>query len=456
MTKIANLYPLIFESINDGVFTVDEHFQITSFNNAAERITGIQREDAIGKKCHDVFRANICQKQCALRATLETGTPKHDIRVDVLNANMDAVPIEISTAVLRDENGKMMGGVEIFRDISAVECLRNELSKKHIFEDMVGRSKAMSEIFSILPQIAIADIPVLVRGPSGTGKELVANAIHNLSKRSSNAFIRVNCGALPDTLLESELFGYEKGAFTGAVTGKPGRFAMAHKGTLFLDEIGDISPAFQIKLLRALEEGEIQPLGSTKTIHVDVRLICATNRNLEQLVAENKFREDLYYRIRVVPIDIPPISERREDIPLLVAHFAKRICAKMDRNVPEFSPTVMRYLYDYGFPGNVRELRNILERAFVLCQGDTIEPGCLPNELRGTFAEGFDDKNTFSVESQNITPSNATRTKNQLNHRGTSLKAVLDNVGWNREKAANHLNVSRTTLWRWMKQSGLA
>lgn len=451
MNQITQLYPLIFESINDGVFTVDENFEITSFNAAAEMITGVCRADAIGKKCHDVFRANICQKKCALRRTLETGRPTRDIRVDVLNANMDAVPIEISTAALRDSFGKMVGGVEIFRDISAVELLRSELSHKPIFEDMVGRSKQMEEIFALIPQIAAADVPVLVRGPSGTGKELIANAVHNLSGRKLHPFIRVNCGALPDTLLESELFGYERGAFTGAVASKPGRFTQADNGTLFLDEIGDISPAFQIKLLRALEEGEIQPLGGTKTLKVDVRLVCATNRDLEKLVEENKFREDLYYRIRVFPIHIPPLKERKEDIPLLVNHFARILAAKTGRDAPNFSPKTMRCLYDYEYPGNVRELRNILERIFVLCQGDTVQIECLPEEVR-LAADELPQLKRHMQAAKRLTTSDV---DDVADYAAQSLKAVLDSVGWNREKASKQLNVSRTTLWRNMKKAGL-
>jgi PAS domain S-box-containing protein len=436
------LFPLIFDSINDGVFTVDEHFCITSFNAAAARITGIPAKEALGRRCHEVFRADICQKRCALRHTLETGIPLRDVRVDVLNAEMDAVPIEVSTAILRDGDGHMLGGVEIFRDVSDVELLRSELSNRHIFEDMVGASPAMREIFATIPQVAQSDAPVLVRGPSGTGKELVAGAIHNLSPRRNGPFIRVNCGALPDTLLESELFGHAKGAFTGAVASRAGRFAQADRGTLFLDEIGDISPAFQVKLLRVLEEGEFQPLGDTRLHTADVRLLCATNRNLEKMVQDGEFREDLYYRIRVVTMDIPPLRERREDIPLLVEHLMRRICARIGRPVPAFASRTMRLLYDYDYPGNVRELRNILERAAVLCREGTFDTTCLPPEVLAAAGRP--------------SPAGAPPALSGASTRTEELRALLDRVLWNRSRAARSLGISRTTLWRRMKDQGLA
>jgi PAS domain S-box-containing protein len=448
------LFPLIFDSINEGVFTVDEDFRITSFNAAAERIIGISKSDAIGEPCHEVLRASICQKGCALRSTLETGEPKRDIRVDVLNAHMESVPITISTAVLRDSDGRLIGGVEIFKDVSEMETLRSELDGRRSFRDIIGQSAPMREIFALIPQVAESEAPVLVRGPSGTGKELVAQAVHDLSPRKDSAFIRVNSGALPDTLLESELFGYVRGAFTGANRDKPGRFQLAHGGTLFLDEIGDISPASQAKLLRALEEGEIQPLGAEKTTKVDVRLICATNQDLESMVADGRFREDLYYRIRVIPIDLPPLNQRREDIPLLIAHFVKLHSARTGRPAPGISRKAMRLLYDYKYPGNVRELRNIIERAFVLCSRSTIEPHCLPPEVvfpsdsrvpRAPVAGPLPSEKKIAL----------TDTTSSANRPDTpevrKLLSVLEAHGWNRTATARELGIGRTTLWRRMK-----
>lgn len=446
----SQLVSLIVESINEGVFTVDKDFHITSFNAAAERIIGIDRSEAIGRPCHEVFKTSICQNRCALKETLATGAPLQDVLIDALNAEMEVIPLSVSTAVLNDESGNMLGGVEIFRDRSEVESLRQELSGKHRFRDIIGRSAVMKEIFALIPQVADSDAPVLVQGPSGSGKELVAQAIHELSGRKDEAFIRVNCGALPDTLLESELFGYERGAFTGAVKKKPGRFQQANQGTLFLDEIGDISPAFQVKLLRALEDGEIQPLGSTQIVKTDVRVICATNRNIEQLVREGTFREDLYYRIKVVPIELPQLRQRREDIPLLIDHFLHLHASRAGRTPPRLSDKTIQLLYDYDYPGNIRELRNIIERAMVLCSSDVIEHYLLPREVLG-------QERPEMFEPQ-ITPGEARSESSALSKHSPSarsLLSVLEAHQWNRAGAAKALKISRTTLWRKMKEHGL-
>ncbi len=455
------LFELVFQSISEGVFTVDENFRITAFNSAAEKITGIPAEMAVGRKCHEVFRANICQNRCALKHTLQTGNPRSDVRVDVLDANMDPIPIEVSTAVLRDTDGRMIGGVEIFRDISEIELLRGELGQRHEFSRIIGASPAIQSVLSVVPQVAQSDAAVLIQGQSGTGKELVAGAIHELSRRRDKALVRVNCAALPDTLLESELFGYMKGAFTGAVADKPGRFAQADGGTLFLDEIGDISPAFQVKLLRVLEEGEFQPLGSTRTITVDVRLICATNLDLAQMVRDGTFREDLYYRIRVVPLHMPSLAERRQDIPMLIDHFVKLISARMGRRPPGFSPRTMRLLYEYHYPGNVRELRNILERVLVLCNQDVVEPPCLPPEIY--MPRHFESASV--VPGEEAEPGRLAANNDSLRRsvsppylagdEAATLKQALAAASWNRNLAAKRLGISRTTLWRRMRKYGL-
>jgi PAS domain S-box-containing protein len=452
------LFPLLLDSVNEGVFTVNKDFRITSFNQAAEAVTRIPRAEALGRPCHEVFKASICQKGCALRKTLESGEARRNIRVDILNGDMEVVPIAVSTAVLKDSAGHMAGGVEIFRDLSDIETLRNELAGRHCFQNIIGQSRLMQDVFALIPQVAGSDVPVLVRGPSGTGKELVAEAIHELSLRQDEEFVRVNCGALPDTLLESELFGYVKGAFTGATGNKPGRFQQADKGTLFLDEIGDISPAFQVKLLRALEEGEIQALGDTKSTHVDVRIICATNRDLEEMVKQGKFREDLFYRIRVVPIDLPALRDRREDIPLLISHFIKTLSIRTSRSPLEVSQASMEILYDYDYPGNVRELRNILERAFVLCKGDVIEASVLPPEVLGhpsikTSSAGGAVRVLANQATEG--PAFTAPADPGQSREAHKLRAVLDRYGWKRSAAARALEISRTTLWRRMKAFGL-
>ncbi|MBI5538316.1 MAG: sigma 54-interacting transcriptional regulator [Deltaproteobacteria bacterium] len=443
------MYPIIFDSIHEGVFTVDSEFRITSFNRAAERITGTRRSAAIGRKCYEVFRANICQSECALKRSLRTGQPVRAARIDILDAAKRTVPIEVSTAVLRDR-GKLMGGVEIFRDISQEEALRHELRNQHAFGDIIGASPPMQEVFRTLPDIAASDAPVLVEGPSGTGKELVARALHNLSRRKERPFVQVNCGALPDTLLESELFGYAKGAFTDAKKDKPGRFLIADKGTLLLDEVGDISPAFQVKLLRVLQEGEFTPLGGTRSVRVDVRLITATNRDLAEMVRRGTFREDLYYRIRVVPISLPPLRERRSDIPLLVDHFVRKLAAKTGKPIREVSAAAMDVLCSHDFPGNVRELDNVLQRAFVLCHGTRIEAMHLPGEW-ATPPKASAGKGA----ARKARPSSRDDADVDSGSGEAVLRAELERHRWDRGETAAALGIGRTTLWRRMKRLGI-
>jgi PAS domain S-box-containing protein len=321
----------ILESISDGVFTVDADWHITSFNRAAESITGIRRRDAIGKTCSDVFRASMCEADCALRHTVKTGKPIINQSAFIVDSAGRRIPISVSTAILRDEHGRITGGAETFRDLSLVEELRKELEGRCQMGDLVSRSAAMHRICELLPQIAPSDATVLIHGETGTGKELLARAIHNMSPRKNKPFIPVNCGALPDTLLESELFGYVKGAFTGAGKDKPGRFALAEGGTVFLDEIGDISPAMQVRLLRVIQERTYEPLGATQTRYADVRIIAATHRDLAALIRKGTFREDLFYRLNVVKLDLPPLRKRKEDVPLLVEHFVARFNRRQQR-----------------------------------------------------------------------------------------------------------------------------
>ncbi|HNU70300.1 MAG TPA: sigma 54-interacting transcriptional regulator [Thermodesulfobacteriota bacterium] len=371
----------ILESINEGVFTVDLQWRVTTFNRAAERITGITREEALGRPCCEVFRANICEKACALKRTIATGKPLVNVTAHIINAAGRRIPIRVSTALLTGGNNAVIGGVETFQDLSRVEQLQKELAAHYTFEDIVGRSPLMSGLFDILPQIAESSSTVLIEGASGTGKELFARAIHNLSARRHQRFIAINCGALPDTLLESELFGYKAGAFTDARRDKPGRFALANGGTIFLDEIGDISPAMQVRLLRVLQEGSVEPLGAVEPVKVNVRVVAATNKNLSKLVRTGKFRDDLFYRIRVVHLVLPSLRERREDIPLLIDHLVTKFNNRQGKDIAGVSDEVMARLMQHDYPGNIRELENIIEQAFVLCRGSLIELHHLPPEL---------------------------------------------------------------------------
>ncbi|MDP8244877.1 MAG: sigma 54-interacting transcriptional regulator [Candidatus Hinthialibacter antarcticus] len=431
---------IILDSIADGVFTVDRNWNVTSFNRAAEKIIGISRQDAVGKPCCEVFRSSICESHCALKHTLKTGAPIINRTIYIIDLKGNQIPISISTALLKNSRGAVVGGVETFRDLSQVEELRKKLYEKYSFEDIVGHSAGMKRIFDVLPQVAASDATSVLIGESGTGKELFARAIHHLSSRNNKAFIAINCGALPDTLLESELFGYKAGAFTDAKRDKPGRFALADHGTIFLDEIGDVSPAMQVRLLRFLQEKTFEPLGATKSQTVDVRVIAASNKDLHQLVRRGKFREDLFYRVNVIRIEIPPLRERREDIPLLVQHFISSFNRVHEKAISHVSDRVMAALMTYPFPGNIRELENIIEHAFVLCRGPLIEATHLPPYLTDSNkAYEWNDQKSLSL--QKLETIHITNTLNQYHG--------------NRTAAAKALGIHPTTLFRKIKSLGI-
>ncbi|KAB1442793.1 sigma-54 interaction domain-containing protein [Pseudodesulfovibrio senegalensis] len=372
----------VLASIADGVFTVDTDWNITYFNEAAERITGIPAEEALGQKCWDVFHSSLCDGSCALRECVANSGVISCKSIFIVRPDGQKVPVSISAAPLRNADGEIVGGVETFRDLTELQLMRRKVEEHYSFEDIVGRSEALDKIFRILPQVSRSEATVLLLGESGTGKELFARAVHNLSTRREGPFVAVNCGALPDTLLESELFGYKAGAFTDAKGDKPGRFELAAGGTIFLDEIGDLPAKLQVKLLRVLQEKVYEPLGGVKPVPCDARIIAATNRDLETLVAEGTFRQDLYYRLNVVTLRLPPLRERREDIPLLVNHFIREYNTLQDKNVQGVSEDVMALLLRHDFPGNVRELENILEFAFILCSNGFIQLEHLPDSIR--------------------------------------------------------------------------
>ena len=374
-------HELILDSITEGVFTVDLDWHITSFNRAAEKITGIPRAQALGRHCFEVFRADVCETGCVLRQTIHTRVPMVNVPVYVYRADKKRIPISVSTTLLKDEADNIIGGVETFQDMSALRELQKALRQQHSFEDIVSKNPRMLKIFGILPQVAESSSTVLIEGASGTGKELIARAVHNHSPHRSGAFVAVNCGALPDSLIESELFGYKAGAFTDAKQNKPGRFALAQNGTIFLDEIGDISPAVQVRLLRVLQQRVYEPLGSNTPVPTNARVIAATHRNLGQMVREEKFRDDLYFRINVFKITLPPLSERREDIPLLVDRFIERFNHQKGRTVTGLSRDAMAALMLHDWPGNVRELENAIEHAFVLCRDDFIRVEDFPEHF---------------------------------------------------------------------------
>ena len=438
---------VILDSVADGVFTVDANWRITSFNRAAEQITGVSREFAIGSPCHTVFRSSVCESGCVLKETMRTGENITCKAIYIVRPDGQSVPISISTAVLSDEQGKVVGGVETFRDLSLVENLRGKLSEENSFHDIVSRSHSMRRIFSILPDIARSDSTVLIQGKSGTGKELVARAIHELSPRRDGPLVAINCGALPDTLLESELFGHKKGAFTDAKADRRGKFDMARGGTLFLDEVGDVSPALQARLLRVLQERVYEPLGDDRSRRVDVRVVAATNKDIAAMIADGRFRQDLYYRLNVVELTLPELADRKEDIPLLADHFIGQLSRRQGKEIIGFSDDAMATLLRHDFPGNVRELKNVVEYAHVLCRGGLIQVEHLPRRLVDAVAP------SEPALVRAPTPRDAPPSGEGIEamERRLIVEALRRNNN-HREKTARELGIGKTTLWRKMKK----
>lgn len=433
-----NPFNIILDSISEGVFTVDKDWRITSFNRAAEEITGIQREDAIGKKCKNILKANVCETECVLEQTIKSGKPIISKTIKIVDIEGNMHPISISTAVLKNDDGEIIGGVETFRDLTLIEELKKDLKKSYSFEDIISHSPLMQRLFDIIPQVAESISTVLIEGESGSGKELFARAIHNQSPRKKGPFLAINCSALPDSLLESELFGYKAGAFTDAKQDKKGKIEACEGGTLFLDEIGDISPAFQVKILRFLQEKTFEPLGSNTTKKANVRVITATNKDLFKLVKSGKFREDLYFRINVVKLKIPSLRNRKEDISLLVEHFIQKFNRLYEKGITGINENALSCLMIYDYPGNVRELENIIERAFVLCKTKEITITDLPEGI--CQLQSLPDRDNY----------------NSFKNMETAfLINALKQNHWNKTKTAKQLGIHKTTLFRKIKALGI-
>jgi PAS domain S-box-containing protein len=430
----------ILENISDGVFTVDHKWLITTFNRAAEQITGIPRKQAIGRPCWEVFHSSICESECPLKHTMSTSRSVVGKTCYIVDAHGRRITISVSTALLRNARGKVIGGVETFRDLSTLEGLRLKLKGDFDMGELISHSPAMKKVLELTPAVAETSTTVLIQGETGTGKELIARAIHVLHRGRKAPFVAVNCAALPDTLLESELFGYKSGAFTGAQKNKPGRFAQARGGTLFLDEIGDMSISLQTKLLRVLQEKCYEPLGASQSEKTDARIIAATNRDLEQLVKLGAFRQDLFYRINIVRIDLPPLRHRKEDIPFLADQFVERFNRLFNKKITGVDGQVLSLFIAYDWPGNIRELENVIERAFVLCRDSEIQRSHLPREM---ILREQTTRDTPSLE-----------TAKQALEAG-NISRVLKQTRNNISQAARLLGMHRSTLYRKIKKLGL-
>jgi PAS domain S-box-containing protein len=429
------------DSVSDGIIILNMKGEVTSTNAAAERITGLDRSQIIGKLLSEILRERTGSGESIPLEIFGTGKNLVNRELDLITATERIVPVSLSQVLLTDREGKTLGRVVTFRDISQIIELKKEIDRKYTYQDIISKNKQIKEIFDILPHISDSDSTVLIEGKSGTGKELFARAIHNLSTRRKGPFVAVNCAALPDTLLESELFGYVKGAFTNAVKDKPGRFALAQGGTILLDEIGDMPKALQVKLLRVLEQKEYEPLGSVASIKSDVRIIASTNRELAFEVERGNFREDLFYRLNVVKISLPELKERREDIPLLTSHFADKFASKMGKAVSSVSEGMLDILMSHDFPGNIRELENVIEHAMVISGGGVLDVHHMPKSLLDRASARGYLQASFREE--------VTKSERKI------IEEALAKFHGSRILAADFLNMNRTTLWRKMKRYGL-
>jgi PAS domain S-box-containing protein len=426
-------------SVADGVFIIDATGRITYFNAAAEKILGVSRKAALKRPYPEIVYGARKETSPLIRSC-SSGLELQDKEDDFIAHDGTRIPVSVSVSNLSDTSGKGVGSVIAFRDVSALIELKKEIDEKYTFFDIISKNRKIREIFDVLPAIAESDSTVLIEGKSGTGKELFARAIHNFSPRKNGPFVAVNCGAIPDTLLESELFGYVKGAFTDAVRDKPGKFAAAQGGTILLDEIGELAKPLQVKLVRILEQRRYEPLGSIESRDLNVRVITSTNRDLGMEVGIGNFREDLFYRINVIRITLPELRERRDDIPLLISHFLKKISIRMGKPVPTVAGNVMDILMNYDYPGNVRELENIVERMLVVSSAGIIDRQHLPREL----VQGDEEDDDYVSFKDEIEGSEK-----------KMIQEVLIRYKGNRNLAARALNVNRTTLWRKMQKYGL-
>jgi PAS domain S-box-containing protein len=421
----------VLDNLAEGIIAHDMGRRIFFFNQEAERITGYSRGEVLGRDCHEAFEGPICGERCAFHNDHSALSDRSDYTLNITSKSGETRRVEMTVTGMKDENGEYVGVLTSFRDITDLFSLKLRADELKNFGRIIGRDSKMLSIFEQIRDVAAYDFPVHISGETGTGKELVAGAIHDESSRAGAAFVPINCGALPEGLIESELFGHVKGSFSGAVRDKKGRFELAHGGTLFLDEIAELSNNMQVKLLRVLQEGEFERVGGEQTISVDVRVISATNKNLKEAVKQGKFRDDLYYRLNVIPIHLPPLRDRRIDIPLLIDHFLAEAAERYNKKPPRVSTKAMALLLDYRWPGNIRELQNAIQFSFVRCNGKVISADDLPLELR-----------EMDAVCARRGPSKKLDVK--------SVRAALEKTGGNKAKAARMLGVGRATLYRFL------
>ncbi|MBN1508837.1 MAG: sigma 54-interacting transcriptional regulator [Sedimentisphaerales bacterium] len=443
----AAVHQSILRSLSEAVCSVDPQWRIQCFNREAELLTGISGQDAVGRLLNEVFSADVGEVHVMIATAMKSGKTISGTRTHIVNGRGETIPVIVNAAPVLDGARTVTGAVLVLQDNRVVEVLRRQLRREYTCYGIVSRDARIERILHMLPSVADSSATVLITGPTGTGKELLARAIHSASRRRTKPFLAINCGALPDTLLESELFGYKKGAFTDAKKDKRGRFALAEGGTLLLDEIGDVSPAMQVKLLRVLEERQYEPLGGTASVRADVRIVATSNRDVAAMVESGTFRSDLYYRLNVVEFHLPPLAERTGDIPFLLEHFIEVLNAETGRTVDRVSRAAMHRLMTYPYPGNVRELRNIVEHAYAICGGDEISDACLPTRLFGVAA--LPERQVGSAAAAAPLHRMPDEKQRQL------ITQVLHACKGHRRKTAEALQIDKSTLWRKMKALGI-
>ncbi len=427
-------FQAILDAMEDGVMVIDRDFWIVGFNEAAARITGYPKEEALKSRCFEVCQGRYCREDCDVTWLFTTGRPCEEFETTIRTREGQSRIVRVHTVALRDAKGAITGALRILRDVTEVRQLERRLRETERFGRLVGKSRVMQQVYRLIELLKDSTAAVLIQGETGTGKELVAETIHGFSPCSEGPLIKVNCAALPEALVEDELFGHVRGAFTDAVSDKPGRIELAHGGTLFLDEVGDLGPSVQAKLLRVLETGEFERLGDPRTRRVRVRIIAATNQDLRAAVAAHRFREDLFFRLSVVPIFLPPLRERMEDVPLLAEHFLEMLRRSTGRDL-RLGHDALRALMRYRWPGNVRELKNALEYAAIVCQSSVIHASDLP---------------------PNITePSPELAIPQEITSEPHRLRTALEACDWKITRCAELLGMDRSTLWRKMKRYGI-